>query len=356
MRKLIILFVLLFSTPVFADIVVDPGHNVLSQAASTVPNGEVIILAAGLYTQTQSVNILGKSLSVIGKGPEVTEIRFTNSNGFVVDTNSTTKHVTLQGFTLSTTNSGGYEALRMRAARTTSNSNKQFLVDNLNIRPHDMGSDYWSYGMKVINGWITNISNVHVRGKDNSTKMTTGIDLSGCSIEVKISKCAIYFAGTGVSVKDDAEGIYIDGTTIVYATNGIMWVSPAAESLLNVTGCHISTFSTSIYTYNVHWSQIVGNMLMKRHDSNKGYVGIFIINGNLNTIIGNTILGAGIGGGQNGIVLDNVDYSIVVGNVLRDQHTDIWVRGGSYRNNVGGNTGNGIYYHIFDQGVGTKIF
>lgn len=353
LRKFIVLFILLVSVSYATGKTIPVGINTISAAIRDADNGEFIELLDGVYIQTEQIDIRNKSLSIFGKGPEVTIIKCNRTNGINIVTNSNTKHVTLKDFTLSTTYSGGYSAIQFRANETISNSSKQFLIENISIRPDDYARNYWGYGIKIQEGWNTIIRNCFIRGKNNSRNMITAIELNGCSTDIKIESSHIFFANRGISIGGTSEGVHITNCTMVYLSVGVWWNAPGAESLLNISGCHISVFGMGIYTYNIHWSQIANNMIMKRHDSGDNFVAIFLNKGNLNTIMGNTILGKGISGSENGIVISSCDYTSAIGNVFKDQETDIWIRNGSYKCVVKGNTGNGKYYHLFDQGVNT---
>ena len=86
-------------TTAVADIgYVEPGTNTLSAATAAASDGDVIRLTAGEYVQTATISIVGKSLSIIGAGPEVSIIKCTGTDGIDVDTSSMVKHVTLKDF------------------------------------------------------------------------------------------------------------------------------------------------------------------------------------------------------------------------------------------------------------------
>jgi len=342
-------------TTAVADIgYVEPGTNTLSAATAAASDGDVIRLTAGEYVQTATISIVGKSLSIIGAGPEVSIIKCTGTDGIDVDTSSMVKHVTLKDFTICTTDAGTYTAIALEGDAVASNTNKQFRVENVSVRPFNLAADYWLVGILLIDAWDTTITGCHIRGKDNDLSMTHGIRLLGASINIFINQTVMAFSNDGLGIAGTAEGVFVTDCIFIYNTWGIYWAPATGESLLSAKGNHFDTFSGAIYTDNVHWSVISNNMILRRAGSD--WVGIHCLNAAQITVTGNTILASLTGNAENGIVFNTITYGSITGNSIRGCETDIWLTAGSNYNYVVGNSGDGATNRILDSGTGNELY
>lgn len=331
---------------------VEPGVGSLSAAAAEAKDGDVLYLAAGTYTETAAITITGKALSIFGGGPEVSIIKCTGCNGIVADTSSVDKCITLKDFTICTTNAGTYTAIQLEGNAVASNSNKQFQIQNVSIRPFDLANDYWAKGIRLIDGWSSKIIGCHIRGKTNDLNMSSGIEMTNNTVNVQLVANQLFFIDKAINIGGTCEGIFILDCIAVYANYGVRFAPAGYEPLIKVSGCHFDCFLYGIYT-TANYSQIANNMILRRTGHN--FVGIFCTACDYVSITGNVLPITASANNENGIVLSNCEYCTLLGNVIIGCETDIWLQSTCTYCTAVGNTGNGTAFHIKDDGTTNSI-
>jgi hypothetical protein len=327
------------------------GTNTLSAAAAAAADGDVLYLMAGTYTQTAAITITSKSLSIFGAGPEVSIIKCTGCHGIVADTSSAVKCISLKDFTICTTDAGTYTAIDLEGVATS--SSKQFNVENIFVKPFVQTTDYWAKGIRFNNGWDSKIIGCYIRGKFNDLNMSSGIELTGSSVNVQMDGNQLYFMDKGINIIGTSEGSYISDCLVVFANYGVRWLTPTTKYLAKIAGSHFDTFLRGVYLENADHS-FVSDCLMYRRPGDH-YIGIDCKTCTECTVTGNIITVTVDAFARNGIVFNGTDDSTVIGNVVRGCETDIWLQTGSDNNSVVGNIGNGSSQHIYDQGANNLV-
>lgn len=330
---------------------VELGVDTLSAAVADAADGAILYLAAGTYTQTTAITITSKSLSIFGAGPEVSIIKCTGCHGIVADTSSAVKCISLKDFTICTTDAGTYTAIELEGVATS--SSKQFNVENIFVKPFVQTTDYWAKGIMFNNGWDSKIIGCYIRGKFNDLSMASGIELTGSSVNVQMDGNQLYFMDKGINIIGSSEGSYISDCLVVFANFGVHWLTPTTKYLAKIAGSHFDTFLRGVLLQNADHS-FVSDCLMYRRPGNH-YIGIECKTSTECTFTGNIITVTVDGFSRNGIVFDEVDDCVVMGNVIRGCETDIWMQVGSDNNSIVGNIGNGSSYHIYDQGANNLV-
>lgn len=340
---------------------VAPGIGTLSAAATAASDGDCLMLMAGTYTETAATTITSKSLSIIGMGPRISIIACTGCDGIVATTNSTTRHITLKDFSVTTSDAGGYKAVKVIADYSASNVYRTFYTSNLDIYPVNDAVDYWDIGIYLQHVWNSKLIDCNIVGGVGRSS-ESAVRLTDKCVDVDIVNLNVVGTDKGIHIEHvnayasnggRCEGIRIDNYTAVAPNYGVYWVEDATYegNLFQIINSHIAAYRGCIYMHNVNGVTITGSDLPKAGASSDNFISIYVYAKPYAQIMNNLIGGVGTGGTEDGIVLEGVTQSTISGNIISGQRYDIWLKSTSDRNLVIDNQGiNTQTTHIRDDG------
>jgi putative cofactor-binding repeat protein len=327
------------------------------QKALTAAENGTLELQTGTYLTSTVLTMSGKEFKVQGRGPGVSEIRATDCNGFAISVSTYDQQVWLDGFTLSTTNSGTYKGITFSITESGSTVGRGLHVENVIIRGYVVNTDYWHTGIELTDGWYTEIMDTTIQGDGSAyNNASYGIVGKNSSIDVNITNCNIFYVQYGIYVEGDCEGWYIRESTLVLGDVGIYWLTTTGEPVLSVIGCHINAWLYGIYAENAMMSQIESNSIYV--DRSKGNAhGIRMKSYSDHTIANNSIIVLNSGNNAYGILVE-ADYSSITGNTIDGSaavNIGLWFASGADNNTAVGNIFQNCTSNVTNSGSGNQI-
>jgi hypothetical protein len=205
-------------------------------------------------------------------------------------------------------------------------------------------SNYFAYGIHIINASNITYSNVDVVGTGGSgyTNLGAGVVLGGTSTANSVvhnfTGCTFNYVGTGILY-----GAYVQGVTVSQSnftgSNGYGINVPVSESGLDqlvVTNSQFNVTGNAIYTgTDVPNTMLLGNLFIVPASSN----GVFLNSSGLFSIAGNSFNVSGSKSGQNFVVIGTSanDGGVISGNMFDGAPTAINLLTGSTHVNVQSN-------------------
>ncbi|AWB22440.1 hypothetical protein DA075_17220 [Methylobacterium currus] len=302
-----------------ANVLAFPGAD-LSQkfaaACAALPStGGTIYLPKGMPPANGRLVCNGKSVSLKGDGPGVSQIVFTSAAagaaGTALSPGDALRPITIDGLTLTTAvdQVNGNAAITLRYGSAPSSIFKGPRVTNVEIAGAGNNATYWDRGIDAYNIWGFDFHGLNIRGKDvggatafpsagmGAAISITGENGGGCS-DGKISGVNAVFARYVGYVSGDCEGLHWTDNTGVPVDQGITWPDAKGYPGFFISNNHFNTFSTAIAISGAQQGFITGNLLYKWTGSAQDWRGI--------------VLGTAVGGGTTYYATDN----IVRGNTL----------------------------------------
>lgn len=349
------------------DVTAEPynaDNTGVTSSASAIQNaidasGESVSLyfPAGIYKIEKTIVVREKALSFKGDGKGITELRFTNNVdvgiSFYID------HINRDGnldkkdyiqpanftdLSITTTNDVRGIALELKWAdavayggdeyAVTSYTSNRGIIENVEIRGVNPVDNGWNVGIFYENGTNVFLTNVSIFGKNyggdenagrNNIQSDTGIAYEGNHpVELHMTDCQTNNWKIGLHIPNEAEGIYINGSTFVKVFTGIKWfVQERGElkyngtkkgnglPLLTVGDSHISAYDYGIYAKGVSVMTIHDNLIYIR-----GGFAVHLEDGVQNIIHSNNFQAIGTkNDDSNGIFIGaNEQYNHIYGN------------------------------------------
>jgi len=319
----------------------------IQEAVDDLPSaGGVVYAPAGTHACTSPITVTSKPFVIMGAGPEKTVLKFTGCNGIVADTNADDKAMIVSNLTLATASAGTYTALQLENSYS-SGTHRTIVVDNVCIRPWTAATHYWLKGIKLIDAWNASLSRIFIRGKDNTTSMTRGLEIHG--VDVHINDVYTFYTDRAVSIDADCEGIRIHNLSAFYTDTGVYWDTGVQLMLSN---SYFDCISNGLTLLSVTLDHIIGNSFAKRGTA-AGWIGMNLINSGRSSALGNYITGSD--GTDTGISVDTFGRWNLLGNVVDACNVGIWLKTGVTYCSVVGNSGEGNTTDIVDDGSNNDI-
>lgn len=224
------------------------------------------------------------------------------------------------------------------------------------------GTSGWERGIQLEDVAFARIEDLTFQG-DPSTNLGTAVRIIGTDtpVDTVIRGARVNHAKNGVKVEGSVEGVYVTDSVMIEVTRGVFWDTPGEEPLLRITGCHINSWEHCVRSHNLIQAIICDNLFYQLPDSPFSWVGIQMDgdwNGatSFSQISHNIIHGFGGSGPENGIVLDNLQGTIVSNNIIYNVDTGIWLRSGTTNCKV---LDNQVIqhqaYNVYNQGTANRV-
>lgn len=265
-----------------------------TKACASLPaSGGTIYLPKGMPQSNGRLACNGKTVSLKGDGPGVSQIVFTSAAagaaGISLSPGDALRPVTIDGLSLITSANqiNGNAAITLRYGATTSNIFKGPRITNVEVAGVGNNATYWSKGIDAYNIWGFDFHGIHIRGKDvggatsfPSANMGAAISITGesgggCS-DGKISGVNVFFARYVGYVSGDCEGLHWTDNTGVAVDQGVTWPNAKGHPGFFISNNHFNTFSTAIAISGAQQGFIASNLLYKWTGSNQDWRGIYL--------------------------------------------------------------------------------
>lgn len=165
----------------------------------------VIYVPEGTYILSDKISLVDSSLTLYGAGTNASVLKWTNSDGGISCTNTTSNDNLYQfsNMTLLTTYAGGGTAIAVDVANNI--PEPSIRMSNLSIRGDDKTTDWWTIGIDSNNGVVSYYENIYISGKEGAPQAgTKGIYLhqdSGAGAMVQMfNQIDIKFCDVGLDV------------------------------------------------------------------------------------------------------------------------------------------------------------
>ena len=339
----------------------------IATAIGALLDGDVLYFPAGIYnfadpgSGVAPVTITNKSITIRGDGVHVSILRFTGCHGIAVSIGSEFKYGAIRDISVETLTAGTYTAIKCTGAGAGNNMN--FLLENVDVRPENAGTNSWAIGIELVDTRITKVVNCSAGG--NISYMSYGIHIMpaaagpvSCNVDIINFTCTL--AQYAIRIDDaGAEGVHIINPLLYGVNYGISWLSPnGGNPDLQVDEGHIAAYISCIEIQNVPQSSITNVLCYKRSDSASDFVGIHVLNSESVRIVGCVVQNTGTGTVNQGIKLTSGSTECtIIGNVINTMTggVAIWLEAGANYNSVIGNAGLSNSTTILDSGTGNDV-
>jgi hypothetical protein len=332
--------------------------NVAVRAKKTLrlPTGSIVISSA----VTVPTGSASRKLSIIGHGPQESEIRL-RSNGrlnFDMGTSGefTTGHFILRDVSLRCESAATVVALRVAFSRTSGATSQTVIIENVEVTGISDSTG------PLVGILLEDASSLRMRGariqgvRQNIAAGSAGVVLRGSSIPVEcyVSECNVYFVATaffvdGVEGGARLEGIHFDKCAAVACFTGIKGSAKATDLglWLKVSNCHFNCTQFGIELQNVLNALLTGNLIygLTGVGPASSFIGIQITNylqgggtGQFISVVTDNMLvypSSSSGLSRNGIVVygesSPEDSMLISNNTFSNFNTGIWLASGSNR-------------------------
>jgi hypothetical protein len=266
-----------------------------------------------------------QNIRIVGAGKDITTLRFTGTGGGITLARGVGSTFTVSDLTFTTTLNGGGPALDIidGTGRCGAGGKSTSLVANVAFRGADgIGvSNYWDYGIRATNVNLLDVINVDIFG--NASHIPTGIMYQGTPatscLAVVLNIWGSYFQSlsAGIVYGSWAQGVTVAQSNFNESAIGIIVPSGELElAQLTVTGNQFNVSLDAISVQNnIAWVQISNNLFLvpAKHS------GVYLANGWLYSITGNTFTGVPGTRGGNGVAVygnngGQPNVSTIVGN------------------------------------------
>lgn len=298
--------------------------NVMAQVGAT---SACVSFGPGTFLFTAGVAkslAADQNIRIVGAGKDITILRFTGPGGGITLARGRTSTFTVSDLTFTTTLNGGGPALDVTdPAGCGAGGKSTSLVSNVAFRGADGigASNYWDYGIRATNVNLLDVVNVDVFG--NASHVPTGIMYQGTPatscLAVVLNVWGSYFQSlsAGIVYGSWAQGVTVSQSNFNESTVGIIVPSPQLElAQLTVTGNQFNVTTDAIaINNNIAWVQISNNTFLVPPN----HSGVYMANGWLYSITGNTFTGVPGTRGGNGVAVygnngGQPNVSTIVGN------------------------------------------
>ncbi len=332
----------------------------VERAFAAIPrSGGCIYFPRGTYELRRQIGSRDRSVTVLGDGPDVSNIRWTNPRGgmsFSFDNVNT--NLTITGLSLLTRTSGGGKAIRARWPDIGSSTFGACSINQVEIRGVNGFSHYWNEGIVIENGWNTILDAIWIRGRANTLDSDYAVRLGGNSTNTAMSRINISFAKTGIEVTGATEGTNIDQCYVLYTNYGVRaHLTNQVRPYLTVKSSHFDVLNAGITTQGRPQSFFDSNLIYRRE--NHAFTGISLGDGCQDTHVTNNMIvdpEPDTPGSKNGLVITGtagrpVTSCHLLGNKFTAMDTGIWLKPYSSRLLVANNLFTNCGTRILNQGA-----
>ena len=278
---------------------------------------QAIFFPFGAYKLTAKITVSkSTAFAIYGEGIGNSLLYWTNADGGIdVTMANNYDSLMVDGLSLRTEQAGGGTALKVTYPVSASSIFVGPRFSNVEIRGNDNTVDYWTTGFRLVNGWNAQVTGFHIQGANNTPRgMTKAISMTDC-YDVIVNNCYGVRGEYGIWISDGAdEGMNISQCVFIDFHTGIYFNSFQAQAGTAISDNHMNTEAYGINFQAKQQAIISGNLIYKITGSTSSYVGIAMKFGNDCRIMNNYIRNTGLTGGEIGILLDDTDNCIVMGN------------------------------------------
>lgn len=296
------------------------GDGVTDDTAAiqaAVNAAQAVFFPVGTYKLTTQIAISkSTAFAIYGEGIGNSILLWTNSSGgFSIIMANNYDTVTMDGLSLRTKYVGGGTALAITYPVSPSSIFVGARISNIEMRGSNNVTDYWTTGLRLVNGWNAQCYGLHIQGADNVPRgMLKAISMTNC-YDVVINACYGTRGTYGIWVGDGAdEGLNVSQCVFIDFETGMYFNSFEAQAGTAIVNNHMNTEKFGINFQAKQQCLISGNLIYKITGSTSSYVGIALKYGNDCRVMNNYIRNTGLTGGELGILLDNTGNCIISGN------------------------------------------
>ncbi|WP_414815942.1 glycosyl hydrolase family 28-related protein [Rhizobium sp. IY2] len=295
-------------------------------------NGGEIYIPAGRYVLGAAWSIASKSVSIRGAGVKVAMLFFAGStNGITYTANDLARMITVENLSIVTLTNASTIGLSISFPSNAGSSWKNCTIRDVVLDSTSTIAAYentnnsqnaarWFKGIVANNVAGLTIDNVHVRGRA-ATKDSRGIEVTGWTVDMKITNCILQFHDVALFKKDALEGFNISGVVGLSCKEFVrIWNAethvPANPSGTwgYITNCH-SGCSVRVLDIRNYAQTFITNNLFYQDGASTTFSHIFASVCDGLKIIGNHLAGVNVANGWN-IQLAGCYAAIVSNNFL----------------------------------------
>jgi len=276
-----------------------------------------VFFPVGTYKLTAQIAVSkSTAFAIYGDGIGNSILLWTNATGGIAVTMSNNfDPVIADGVSIRTTQAGGGTGLQLTYPVSPSSIFVGSRLSNVEIRGVDNDVDYWTVGLRLVNAWNTQCSGFHIQGSNTVPRgMTKAISMTNC-YDVVINACYGTRGEYGIWVGDgEDEGLNVSECVFIDFATGIYINSFEAQAGTSISNNHMNTEKFGMNLYAKQQCVISGNLIYKITGSTESYIGINMKYSNDCRVVDNYIRNTGLTGGEIGVLLDDTDNCVIMGN------------------------------------------
>lgn len=240
------------------------------QAAINDVGDKAALHVDGKFRITANVTSTDKSLTLIGAGPEISEILCHSNASFVFNGGNASgyeyngKQLVVRGVGFRTNGQHTGSVIDVNFVDGTGGTSTSAVFENVEVTGDSTTSGF-AFAIDLFNARNVRIDNVRILGDRDTSAIASavGIRIDGDSapVEIFINKVTVYFVQTAVDVRGNTEGVYISGCAFVRVLRGVFWSASVTKPLLSVIGCHINASTVGIDVIDVNQFNIASNLI-----------------------------------------------------------------------------------------------
>ena len=217
---------------------------------------ECVDIPSGTYILSQKISVLNRGLTLKGAGTNATILKWTNSDGGIMATNSTVNENKYQisNMTFLTTQSNGGAAIYIDVANNK--PEPSIRMSNLSIRGDNKLTQWWTIGIFANNGAVGFYENIYISGQEGVANAGTkgiylGQDPGEGAMCHFLNQIDIKFCDYGFHVEMGGnlgiEGVVMT-TSLIVQCNRCVWVDASTSTYVPpyflFSGCQFDAVSS----------------------------------------------------------------------------------------------------------------
>ena len=315
------------------------------QAAIDSITAGTIMIPAGRYLLTSSLDVENKQISIVGEGVNATILETSGTNNLIVfskDWSSENGVCSIRDIALVTADIDSQTAIRVEGiddGASVVGGNDHLYIENVKIDSDSTG--YWRRGIYILNTGGVYANNFTIRNDNDSTAQqdpqTRGIEIENTTVATNMIRSFhasnFYVQRTSKAIEmttDDMpiESCYINNFELVGCKEGFTTEGTSTVGAISMMGGHIDCITNGVALRNdsTNNARIIGCDIRRAENGDVATDGSCIIintgsDGQKHTISANTLTGnqsTNLGFTQNGVLITGDSKKVTIGDNVID--------------------------------------
>ena len=278
-------------------------------------------------------------ITVRGDGPGISVLTFEASATGGLDVSFTAGggyenqkgSVIIKDLTVETMGVANGSGIYLHSTNTSSPAPHK-IIENITLTGLET-TNYWTYGIRLTDITFANINGVQYQGKSDDANwegIAVLIEGENNPVDNFINNLRVWNSDKAVEITGTNEGVTITQSIFLAINKGVHWHTNTGghEPWLGINNCHISASEECVMAEQLMQCQINNNLFYCQAKAGVNWAGIWFssdaaVDYDYLQISHNTIHGFDNAAIRNGILLNNVKNSLLMGNIFHNTITGI---------------------------------